>query len=732
MKSPQAGGGSLYEATVGEAAEKLLPPGATLPSDADREAARQNHSAYVRARDSGHLDYVRDATRFDKFYMGDQWDEADRKRLAEENRPALTINKILPTVNALLGEQSMKQVDFQAKARHDGDPTTAAAITKLLMHISEQNVYEHLEGMMFADGLIQERGYLDIRVLPKKNLRGEIEITCEDPLSIIPDPDAREYDPAKWKEFFKDTWMSLEDIEITYGAKKAQELRGVLGTLETWNYDTVQMRSASFGDTKNQVEIHTDEKETRFFRSIRVTERQRVVHSKVWFFVDPQTGEERQANDGWDDDRKRAFAKQMGLFLYSKIAPRIRWTVSAGAYVLLHDDWSPYKTFTIIPYFPYFRRGRPFGVVRNLVSPQEALNKSESQELHIVNTTANSGWIVEEGALVNMTANDLRTHGSKTGLVITVAPGRRDGIDKITPNQVPSGIDRISVKSANNIKEISAVGDGMLGLSAGPEVSGVSLEHNRQQGLMQIQMPLENLRFTRKLVGRKILELVQQFYVEERVFRIINDQDADAADEELIINLANAAGQIVNDVTVGEYEVVVTTQPARDVFHDTQFAEILALRGHGVFIPDDEIVTSSNLARRVQIAERIRQLQGTAEPSEEEIAHQQQQQELMSMAQQLELEKLGAEIQEIHARAAQAMAKAQADGTTDERLMAELESDIQKKREELGLRLQLAQIASTSKERIKAAEIRFKHAGDQLDRTQARLLAFNKPPTGKP
>ena len=49
---------------------------------------------------------------------------------------------------------------------------------------------------------------------------------------------------------------------------------------------------------------------------------------------------------------------------------------------------------------------------------QEQLNKISSQELHIVNTTANSGWIVESGSLSGMTADDLEEHGAETGLVL--------------------------------------------------------------------------------------------------------------------------------------------------------------------------------------------------------------------------------------------------------------------------------------------------------------------------
>ena len=100
---------------------------------------------------------------------------------------------------------------------------------------------------------------------------------------------------------------------------------------------------------------------------------------------------------------------------------------------MLHDDWSPYEHFTLVPYFPYWRRGKPFGMVRNLISPQEQLNKISSQELHIVNTTANSGWIVESGSLTGMNADDLEEHGAETGLVLEFNRGSTPP-GKIPPN----------------------------------------------------------------------------------------------------------------------------------------------------------------------------------------------------------------------------------------------------------------------------------------------------------
>ena len=44
--------------------------------------AEANWEAYVRARDSGHLTWVKDADKHDDFYQGAQWASSDHIRIA--------------------------------------------------------------------------------------------------------------------------------------------------------------------------------------------------------------------------------------------------------------------------------------------------------------------------------------------------------------------------------------------------------------------------------------------------------------------------------------------------------------------------------------------------------------------------------------------------------------------------------------------------------------------------
>ena len=656
--------------------------------------AKQQWDCYTRARDHGHEEYVEMAQKCDAYYRGQQWDDFDMQQLDDQGRPALTINTILPTINAVLGEQSTKKADIQFKPRGGGNQEVADVLTMVYQQIADNNKLDWIENQVFSDGLIQDRGWFDVRIDFSDHIRGEVRIESKDPLDILIDPDAKHYDPRTWNEIFETKWMSLDEIEEVYGQDKADKLRILAETGTTLGADSMEYEEERYGDTDEHnygQQFPGDPDNARMLRSIRVIERQYYRLKDCMFYLDPVTGDMREVPYNWSKKKREQFADQFGLDILTKTVRKVRWTVTADT-VVLFDDWSPYKHFTLVPYFPYFRRGKPFGMVRNLLSPQEQLNKITSQELHIVNTTANSGWIVENGSLSGMTADDLEEHGAETGLVLEFNRGSTPPA-KIPPNQIPTGLDRLGQKAAANIKQISGITDAMLGMDSA-EVSGVAIQQKQNRGSTLLQVPLTNLAKTRQYLAESILDLVQSFYTEERIIQVTDEEDPYKPRKSMRVNQMTPEGQVVNDLQLGEYDVVVSQAPARDNFDEMQFAEAIALRQVGVPIPDDMIVEYSHMSRKADIADRIRKQQGTAPPTQQQIEMQKFQMESQIRAAQLEIAKLEAEVANIQTAAALNAAKVDQIETEPQLKIAELQSKIQSKREELDLRERLSALTN--------------------------------------
>lgn len=637
--------------------------------------ANEIWARYQYLRDNGHLDYVKKAHQCEDFFAGLQWDSIDLAKLKSQNRPALTINKIMSTIANVLGEQIFNRTDIAFKPRTEGATSAVAdALTKVFSQISDNNQLPWVRSDVFCDGVVTSRGFYDVRLDFTDNLRGEVKITQLNPKNVLIDADADEYDPDTWNDVLITKWLTLDQIELVYSKKDADILRSRTDTIFPASYDDRDMRDrfgtddASWGYSQNE----EGQKGTR--RNIRVIERQYKMMDKQLHFIDVENGDSRPVPTDWDEQRVSEYLlKNPSITTTKKLVQRIRWTVVADN-VVLHDDWSPYKHFTVVPYFPYFRRGRTVGLVENLIGPQELLNKVSSQELHVVNTSANSGWIVRRNALQNMAISELEQRGAQTGLVIEVDDV--SAIEKIQPNQTPSGLDRVSYKAEEHIKSISGVSDYMQGF-AREDVAAKSVVANQKSGQANLAKVMDNMNRTDHMLAVRILDIVQEYYTEQRVLFITTDRLQNTT-EQMTINEVTPEGTIVNDLTLGEYAVIVTNQPERDTFEDSQFEQALRLRTEvGVQIPDKYIIQASRLKDKAEIIQAMEQ-----QSQSPEAQAQAQMQQRMSEA---EAGKIEAETALKNAQAQKAMSEAAAGPSKEDPAlkMAELEQQIALQREKM-------------------------------------------------
>jgi len=571
-----------------------------MSSAAHAKLIKDNFDRYTYGRDNGHLTFVKKANVCDDYFAGLQWDPILQKRLERQGKPALTINKILATTATVMGEQLKNRADISFKPSHGGNEQVAATLNKLYIQIANANKLDWKEANVADDGFITSRGFYDVRVEFDHQMKGDVKVNSMNPRNVVLDADAEEYDPDTWKDVTITKWMTLDDIDRLYGRSVAKKVK-TNGSSLPHDYDAVDRTHQSFGgfvippDNANQDDSNTA-------RKYRIIERQYKSLRYALHFVDRTTGDLRAVPENWSTQKARMVAKKVGIALIRRRVEQIRWTVTC-LNAVLHDAWSPYKHFTIVPYFPFFRHGRTIGIVENLLNSQDLLNKTASQELHIVNTTANSGWKVKQGSLQNMTIEELEERGAETGLVVELED--TTDMEKITPNTVPTGLDRISFKADEFIKQISGVSDSARGFDRA-DVAAKAIQAKQVAGSVNLAKPMDNLARTRHLLAERILDLIQTFYTEERIFNITGNR-LDAKNEQIKINELTPEGKIVNDLTIGTYDVIVTTAPARSNFQETQFQEAVQLRELGVDLPDSVLIQNSSLENKSEIIESQQQ-----------------------------------------------------------------------------------------------------------------------------
>lgn len=588
--------------------------------------AEENWKRYQLSRDRGHLAFQKAAKRNENYYIGGgkQWDENVRAILEAENRPVIEINEILPRINSVVGHQINNRMMVKLRPkRNKADANTADSMTKIFMHLMNLNEFHWKETNVFTDGLIMKRGYFDVRVAFDDNFNGELDIGTLDPLAVIPDPFATSYDPDDWDDVIVTEWLGFQQVVDKYGLENARKMNDMD---IPWDFEDGIERNRFAHNEEVETTTSIDDEGNRSIQSfvyhddfdadllnhekrrVRVIDRQYWKESRIEVFVDPKTGDFRNVPDTWEHNRIAFVKEKFGWIVVPKDVKRVRWTVSAGQRVL-HDEWSPYNHFTVVPFFCYFRRGKTIGMVDNLIGPQDQLNKMASSVQHIVGSTANSGWLVEEDSLVEMDIDDLEQDGGKTGVVIEYKRGSTPP-EKIKPNQIPTAIEKIIARTHNDFDTISGVSQSFQG-QQGREITGVAIKNRINQGTIQLGGPLDNLGYTRRLMTRNVVDILQKFYSEHQIILITKtDEAGEEQQEEIEINAPQADGTILNDLTAGEYVYTVESAPNHSTFDSDQFNQMMEMRRLNIFIPDDEVIKRSSLSEREAVAERVRLVQG--------------------------------------------------------------------------------------------------------------------------
>ena len=577
--------------------------------------AAENWKRYRYGVERGHREYTESAIFLEGYYLGGQydgdgnltagghWTAADLDVLRDQGRPAYESNQTMPALNSAFGYQISNRMDISFKPR-SGAATKdlAESRSKVAMQIANNNKLHWQESDVFQDGMIQQRGYFDVRMDFDDNENGELRTAVLDPLDVIPDPDSKTYSPAGWADVIVARWLSLDEIEGLYGVEirnKAEECCFYAGERDFGEQDNDGSERNKFSaesGLSSTSELGNDVKR------LRIIDRQKWVREVMNVAMFPG-GDLRQLSGDETPDVLEQM-RQSGAIITKRRAKRVRWSVSTQD-ATLHDDWSPYDRFTVIPYFPYFRRGKTRGMVDNAVGPQRILDKAMSQAIHIINTTANSGWQMEQGQLTNMSPHQLQEQGAKTGLVLERKAGSAP-LQKITANAMPHGIEKMIELASVTLGEVT-VPPAMRGIGNGDE-PGIAIQSRQHAAQQQLSVPLDNLARTRNLMADWIDYAIGKYYTAERTYRITKTDPGTGKEQEerLTINqLDQTTGIYLNDMTSGEYETVVSEQPMQVTFENSQFTQLIEMRKIGIEIPGTAILGKSNVSNKAEIIEQM-------------------------------------------------------------------------------------------------------------------------------
>jgi hypothetical protein len=591
-------------------------------------AERHQRAAFAMA------DWAEMAKKCVDFFEGRQWTAEQLAQMARARRPAMKWNIIAPLVRLILGYQANNKTDITFQPGDDSRSSEAVAeiLTRLEKNVATINRQKFVDGEVFGDGIVTGRGFFRTELDFENNDLGEIKTRAQDPFATYIDPDADTYDLNESAAFIQTAKMvSIDQIEAECGRSIADLIRPyTMGQTPVAPVSTMMVNEEItpirfFGRREDTISSWYDQ----FYsvmgdfvdthrKTIRVLETQHKVSEERNVIIDLETGDKKVLPNEWGRDRIEKlifYGQSIGnpLVVQRRRVTRLQWTTQIGD-VLIHDAPSIYESYTITPYFPYFRRGVSRGAVEDLIDPQNEKNKRRSAEIEIVSKSSNGGWSYHVDSLDPVQKQKLKNFGSSPGFQLEWK-GENEP-KQLSPAAPPMVHERLEQKADDDIRKIAGINESALG-ELDRVQSGRAIEARQRQAVIAIQLYMDNFARSKGLLGSKHGEIFQGFYTEKRMFRVLGEDGKFARTiiNEMQVDPNSGVKRILNDITVGKYMAVVDEQPLSATFASAQFEEMLTLLEKmgpalGPMIPafGDLIIDMSTMPRKQEWIERLHAL----------------------------------------------------------------------------------------------------------------------------
>lgn len=551
-----------------------------------------------------------------RFETGDQslWTDI-YGNLPSNRRRQFNFNRIRRVINMISGHQRRNRKSTIVVPVENGDEETAEQFTKIMMWINQQeNVLETISES-FHGSLVTGLNLLQVWVDYRGDaVSGNIKVDNCSYNSFLIDPYFRKPDLSDCNALWKRSFLTKREC-ISLLPDKAEEILDLIGVDSGTGRDgKFQFMPESYNYGQKNL-LTYDEFYYRDYRTQKV-------------LVDSQTGETQE----WRSDDENALNEFIQTFqqitVITQEIPTVRVAIVLQGKVM-YDGPNPLGTdsYPFVPVLAYYNPQMPYftnrvqGVVRGLRDAQYLYNRRRVIELDILESQINSGWIYKENALVN--PKDVFLSGQGRGLALKQTANMTD-VQQIMPPQVPPSMIQLSELLAKEVSEISGVNEELIG-SANDDKAGILSMLRQGAGLTTLQVLFDQLDRSQKLLGKLVIDIVQNNFTPGKIKRIIEQEPT----------------QQFYNKSFGRYDAAVEEGLNTTTQRQMQFAQMLQLRETGVPISTRDLLDASTMQGKKKIIEN-------AEAQEKQAAQAQQMQMQSAM-------------QEQEARTNLANARAQAD-----------------------------------------------------------------------
>lgn len=512
---------------------------------------------------------------------GKQLSEEERTALKERGQPPVTYNRIRRKINYLLGLERQSRKDPKAFPRNPNDEEASQAVTDSLRFVAESEQFDDKRSDAWENLLVEGTGCMMVGI--KRDRYGLTPSLTQVPWDrLFYDPHSRRNDFSDARFMGIVTWYDVAEAEEIWPDGKDAITQTMANGHHTETYDD-----------KPKYKVWSDHKRAR----VRVIE----IYCKK--------------GGAWH----RAVLTQAGFLEKYEESPYI------------DEEGRPANPIIAMSLY-VDRDNNRYGDVRDLIDPQDEINKRRSKGLHLISTRQ-----VRVGPNATMGVDEIRTELARPDGVIT-----SDDVEVLDTNDM-------AAQNLNLLQEAKAEID-LLGANAAltgkneNDMSGRAILAQQQGGMVEVALHFDRLRFFTLNVYRAVWARIRQTWDAGRWVRVTDDernmrfvginqpitagqkmqeqiqadpqvqqhlQQDPQAQQRLMMFLGSPVAQMVVETrnVPAETDVDILIDEGMDTptIQAEQWSELVKLASTGVVqIPPDLLIESSQLRDKEKLLEQLR------------------------------------------------------------------------------------------------------------------------------
>jgi len=479
-----------------------------------------------------------------KFAGGDQWPvEIQNSRLLE-SRPYLTINKIDAYCRQITNSQRQQRPRIKAHGVNDqSDSKIAEIITGICRHIEVQSDADAAYDNAFDFAVRMGWGYWRVTTdyMKPDSFDQEIYIKrIENPFMVYFDPNSTEPDGSDAEKCLITEVVSKDVFRKMYPDAESDAGFTPRGT----------------GDSQSEWITKEDIRIAEYFYTVHTRTKLVLLSDGSAVYADEMPSQDMMLEAGIYEVSRRETVKK-----------EVKWVKLTGMQILERSDWAG-KYIPVVPVYGQQlivdSKKKKFGLTRMAKDPQRMYNFWSTALTESVALAPKAKWLVAEGQDEGH-EDEWNQANIKSMPVLRYKQTDSEGRmapppTRLQPEPPPTGM--VTALQGLNSDLMAVVG--IYDPSQLPQgnQSGKAIQGQQAQVDMTNFHYYDNLTRSIRQTGRIILDLIPKIYDKQRALRIIG---ADGKGEMVTVNQPSiddlGVEKVLNDVTVGEYDVVMETGP---------------------------------------------------------------------------------------------------------------------------------------------------------------------------